>query len=244
VTSVAYSFDGSRLFAGGYSGAIRSWQVDEAGRLTPAEPLQGHARQVTCLVASPAAKFIASGSAGGELKWQSYANSAQPPRSLAALKRGVLAIHLPLDRLDGLATDGRQLVQFDLRNGDVIRSIDLQRGVPQGAAFSRDGTQLAVADGRKIRLCNTETGEEVATLTAADTQWNVEYLPSGKGLISGGHGKATLWRLPAGEPVAQVDLGGKFYIQTLAISADSKLLAAIPSAAGQDLTVVRLPESP
>lgn len=245
VTGLAFSFDGSRLFAAGYSGVIRSWQVGADGRLKAAEPLHGHAKSVTCLVASPAAKFVASGSAAGELVWQSYANSAQPPRSLTALERGVLAIHLPPDRLEGLATDGRRLIEFDLREGKVIRSLELGRSSAQVAAFSSDGAQLALLQGHEIRLCDAKTGDSLATVpAAAQMQWAAAFLPSGKGLVSGGQGEATLWRLPDGEPAARVDLGGALYIQTLALSADSKLLAAIPAAAGQTLTVVRLPESP
>jgi WD40 repeat protein len=244
VTNVAFSFDGSRLFAAGYSGAIRSWEVDGEGRLSSPELLQGHAKPVTCLVASPAARFVASGSAGGELMWQSYANSAQPPRSLAALERDVLAIYLPRDRLEGLATDGRKLIQFDLREGKITRSVSLGRGIAQDAAFSSDGTQLAVVSGYEIRLCDTQTGKALETMTGAKMQWTAGFLPSGKGLVSGGGGEANVWRLPAGEPAARVDLGGVLYVQTLAISADGKLLAAIPNAAGQTLTVVRLPESP
>ena len=245
VTCVAFSFDGTRLFAGGFSGAIRSWHVDSEGGLQPAEPLQGHAERVTCLVASPAAKFVASGSAAGDMIWQSYATSAQPARSLAALKEDVLAIHLPQDRLQGLATDGRRLMEFDLREGKVIRTVDLGRGVPQGAAFSRDGTQLAVVMGYEIRMRDTKPGGSLKTLPAADDMlWTAAFLPSGNGLVTGGSGEAILWRLPAGEPVARVDLGGVLNVQSVALSKDGQLLAAIPNAAGQTLTVVRLPESP
>jgi len=245
VTGLAYSFDGTRLFAGGFSGAIRSWHVSDNGRLKPAEPLQGHTKPVTCLVASPAAKFVASGSAGGELIWQSYANSSQPPRSLAAFEGSVRAIHLPADRLQAVATDGTRLVHFDLRDGRVIRSLDLWRGSAHAGAFSNDGTQLVTTLGNEFRLWDAQTGKSVATFsTASDVQWTAAFLPTGKSLVSGGRGEAVLWRLPAGEPVARVDLGGMLYIQTLALSADGKLLAGIPAAAGQTLTVARLPESP
>jgi WD40 repeat protein len=240
---VAFSFDGGKLFAGGYRGTIQVWNVDHAGRLRAAGSIRGHARPVTCLVTSPAARFVLSGSAAGELIWQAYDKPSQESRALAAFERPVLAVHLPQSGMAAWATDGRRLIQFDLRNTHITKTYELGRLAARAAAFSTDGAQLAMSLGRSIGLWDTQTGAEIMTLPAfGESQWSVAFLPDGGGLVSGGRGKATLWRLADGQPVVGVDLGGVLYIKALAVTKDGTLLAAIPSSAGQTLSVARLPD--
>jgi hypothetical protein len=75
IQCVAFSNDGSKLLAGGYRGTIQVWNVDEAGRLQAAGSIRGHARPVTSLVTSPAGPLVLSGSAAGDLIWQTPAST-------------------------------------------------------------------------------------------------------------------------------------------------------------------------
>ncbi len=242
ITAVAFSFDGGQLIAGGFQGGLRTWTIDNSGRVQPGAKLQGHEGQVTCLAASPAAPFVLSGGSKGDLIWQLTNKTAQAPRSLAAFQRSVLAVYLPARGFEAAATDGQKLVRFDLRSATVLQTCELGQGVAMAAAFSSDGAKLAVSQGSSLQVCDTATGEVLHTISCkGEIQWSVGFLPGGEGFVSGGRGQATLWRLSDGAPVARVDLGGVLYIKPLAIANDGALLAAIPNSAGQTLTVARLP---
>ena len=232
VKCVAYSFDGAKLLAGGYRGKISLWNVDEQGRLQSARLIHGHEKEVTYLAASPAAPFVASGSSAGDVIWQSYDNPTQVPRRLAAFQRPTLAIFLPKSGLEAWATDGRRLTH------------ELGRGTERAVAFSSDGSMVAICLGSEVRLFKTATGAEVRKLSTGQMQWSVAFSSDNKRLITGGSGKASLWRVEDGQPESEVDLGGILPVKSLAISSEAGLMAAIPSAAGQTLTVVRLPSAP
>ncbi len=243
IPCVAFSSDGGMLFAGGYHGRLQAWNVDEAGGLQAADALQGHTQAVTCLATSPVAPFLLSGSAAGDMVWQSYKQTSAEARRLTAFERSVLAVHLPRSGILAWATDGRRLVQFDLGTAQTVKVSELAGSRAQAAAFSPDGSTLAVSLGSEIRLVDTGSGQITGTLSSgSEMQWSLVFLPDGHRLISGGRGAATLWSLADGRPLGSIDLGGVLYIKSLAAASEGDLLAAIPSAAGQTLSVVRLPK--
>lgn len=207
-------------------------------------PLYRHARAARVLASSTVSPFVLSGAADGMLTWQTYGRETVGLRTLKALERKVLAVHLPTAGFEALATDGRTLLRFDLRNATEWKSQPLARSGAQAAAFSDDGTQLAISTGSDLRAWDTDSCRELQTLApkAAEIQWSVRFHPNGRWLISGGRGQVHIWDLETARSLARIDLGGVLYIQALAISPDGKLLAAIPRAAGQSLTVVRLPD--
>lgn len=243
VQCVAFSSDGARLFAGGYRASIQAWEVDESGKLKAARTLHGHGKPVTVLATSLTSAMLASGSAGGDLLWQDFNDEAAKPQSLAAFERSVLAVHLAPSGSEAWATDGRRLVQVDLKSAQVMKQIELGHGFAHAAAFSPDGSQLAISRGSKISVRDTQSGAELVTLSAGrDVQWSLAFLPNGARLVSGGRGRVVLWSVADVKPLGAIDEGGVLYVQTLAVSKDGSLLAAIPHAAGQTLTITRLPQ--
>jgi WD40 repeat protein len=245
VECIAFAPDGKHLFAGGSSGATQLWPVDPGGQLGTAVALYRHARAVRVLSPSTASPFVLSGGGDGMLAWQSYGRETANLRTLKGFERSVLAVHLPTEGFEALATDGRTLLRFDLRNAAELQSQPLARSGAHAAAFSGDGTQLAISTGHDLRVWDTASYRELQTLAqeTVEIQWSVRFHPNGRWLISGGRGKAHVWDLETTRSLATIDLGGVLYIQVLAISPDGRLLAAIPSAAGQSLTVVRLPDA-
>jgi WD40 repeat protein len=134
-------------------------------------------------------------------------------------------------------------VRIDLKTSKQIETRQLQHGSVRAAAFSGDGRRLAISTGNKIGVWDTATGQSLRTLDADhETQWSVAFLRDGRQLISGGRGQATLWNLEDGQATTRFDLGSVSYIKTIAISPDETLLAAIPAAAGQTLSVFRIPD--
>lgn len=242
IVSLAFSHDGRTLLAGGYRGVIRRWSVSDTGHLTAADPLHGHDKPVTTLIASPTAPRVLSGDADGKLLWQAWDDPAAEPRTVAAFERGVLAAHLGPAEDEALATDGQRLLQIDLKSGHIVRTHELGRQYAHAAAFSRDGSLAAVSLGNTIRISDTRTGAEVKTLAAGnELQWSVAFLPGGARLITGGRGKAVLWSLIHDKPLGRFDLGGVLYIKLLALTSDGARLASIPSSAGQTITIAEVP---
>lgn len=243
VKQVAFSPDGQFVAAGGSSGAVFTWEVDSAGVLSNAQSLTRHGQRVQCLAMSPTAPFLMTGSSDGEVIWQSYASSTSTSRKQKAFPRDAKAVFLPPQGLEAMATDAGTLARIDLKTSKVIATREFPRSAAQAAAFSSDGGKLAVAAGYTIQIWDTTTGLSLGTLDGdREMQWSVAILPGGNRLISGGRGFATLWDLETGKAECRFDLGGVLYIQTLAISPDGSLLAAIPASAGQKLSVLRIPE--
>jgi WD40 repeat protein len=243
IECVAFAKDDTHLFAGGSTGAVQVWPVGPSGQLGSASSLVRHPQAVHVLVPSTASDMVLSGSADGTLIWQTYGRKTARSSTLKPFDRSVLAARLPTDGFEAVATDGRQIFRFDLRRAAELQSQTLAHSGANAAAFSADGTRLAVSTLSEIRLWDTATGREIQTLAhgTRELHWTVRFHPNGHWLMSGGQGRVWVWDVETARCLATVKLDGPFYIQTLAVSNDGTLMAIAPSAAGQTLTVVRLP---
>ncbi len=142
-----------------------------------------------------------------------------------------------------MATDGHTLVRVDLKKSKVTATYELGGSVAQAAAFSSDGGKLALTRGHEIQIWDTRARVSLITLRAKrETQWSLAFIPDGNRVVSGGRGKVTLWDLADGKSIARFDLGPTSYVQTVAVSSDGSLLAAVPASAGQRVIVFRIPE--
>ncbi len=243
VTGVEFSPDGTSVIATGYSGSILTWQINVNGLLTNPKPLVRHEREVESFVVSANAPFIMTGSSKGELIWQSYAGSTSNSRTLQDLKRGVLGAYLPKAGLEAMASDGQSFIRFDLKTAQRLSSTQLNKGIANAAAFSDDGTQLAVSKGYEIEIWDTVSGACRRKIdTQHEIQWSLKFVPNSDRLMSGGRGKVIQWDTTNGQPICRFDLEAPLYVRTLALSADSKWMATIPASAGQSIKVFQLPE--
>jgi len=243
VTQVAFSPDQQLVAAAGSSGAVMAWKIDDAGRVSDAQSLTRHGKKVQSMAMSPTDQILVTGAYDGELIWQSYNSQTITSNKQKVLPRAAMAVYLSPEGLDALVTDGSKLVRVDLKTAKVVDVHEFPRGGAQAAAFSADGSKLAFTNGYQVQVWDTASGVSLGELDGDhEMQWSVAFLPDGQRLISGGRGFATLWNLEDAQPQARFDLGGILYIQTIAISPDATLLAAIPASAGQTLTVLRIPE--
>ncbi len=243
VVQVAFSPDGQYIVALGYSGAVMRWSIDEAGSLTDGQTLSRHGGRLESLAISPTAPLLMMGASDGSLIWQSYTDDTNQSRRQKYLSRGAIAVHFAAQGTEARATDGEGLVRIDLRSSQQLETRQLQHASVRAAAFSADGSRLAVSTGYEISVWVTATGQSLCTLEADhETQWSVAFLRDGRQLISGGRGQATLWDLENGQAIARFDLGNVLYIKTLAVSPDETLLATIPASAGQTLSVFQIPD--
>ena len=244
IVALAFAHDGMHLLAGGASGATCAFPGDSSGHLGEPQFLYRHARDAGCIITSQRHRFAISGGQDGTVAWEPFGGQTAPPRLLQKLERQVLAIDLPHEGTHAAATDGRTLVRFDLRTAQELDSQVLSKSPARAAAFRADGQHVAVCFGSEVQVFDAQTGGLLQTLVSPDrqSQWSVTYLPHSNWLLTGGRGVVTLWDVEVGERLAVLDLGGQLYVQTMAITRDGTLIAAVPSAAGQSVRLFRLPK--
>jgi WD40 repeat protein len=244
ITALSFAADGQQLFLGGYSGAIQVWHLGSGSVLESAGLSGGlsvHQRAVHCLAPGPDGSFLISGGKDKRLIWQQPGPTIGA-RTLVSFQREVRAIRLISEGRVVMASDGEELVWVDLQTSEVTRRLPLGRSYIHAASISPDGARIACSQGSEIKVWATESNE-TRTLRGepSEIQWSVLFTPDGRRLLSGGRGNLYVWDAATGEPSASLSLATILYVQTLAVSRDGSLVAAVPSAAGQTLYVFRLP---
>lgn len=237
-TVVALTPEGKTLIAGGFSGRLFAWNLDEPD--APPRELTSHSQPITSLDMQREGKFILTGAQDGKVMWQP---PAQPDKSrtLSVFNSPVRAVRVGTPATTAWVTDGKEVAQIDLRKSEVLRKVNLGRGGILAAAISQDARYVAVSEGSKVKLWEIESGKELAPLESkSGPQWTVRFTPDGNSLVAGSHGKLIVWDYIKGEQRKTLSLGGTLYVQTLAISADSRFVASILDSAGQTLYVLKL----
>jgi WD40 repeat protein len=244
VTALSFAPDGQRLFLGGSSGAIQIWHLGSGGLLESAGisgELSVHQKAVRCIVPAPDGSYIVSGGEDKRLLWQQPGPTLQA-RTLASFQRAIRAVHLTSGGTVVMASDGEELVWVDLRTSKVTRRLPLARSPAHAVSISPDGAHIACSYGYEIKTWETESGATRSLSPgASEIQWSVLFTPDARRLLSGGRGNLYVWDLTADRQSTSFSLGGVLYVQTIAVSRDGTLVAAVPSAAGQTLYVFRLP---
>lgn len=238
-TALALTPDGNTAIYGGISGKLQAWSLD-ADEPTPRD-LTSHERQVNCIEVSPDGRFIISGGTDKRVIWQQL-NQPDKARMVTNLPGSILSVRLGTPPVTALATDGQSVFVIDLKQSTVARTIALEKRHAMAATISRDGKYCATCLGNEIRIWEIESGRRVAELKGKDVQWWLEFTPDSRWLLSGTRGRFDIWDVATGERVGQRNLGTIHYVQTLAVSADSQKVAAVPASAGQTLYVFRLTE--
>ncbi|QDT13802.1 DUF4190 domain-containing protein [Planctomycetes bacterium K23_9] len=243
VTNISFVPRGNGIIVAGYRGTLATIPVNKQGVMGELKFLSPHSRPVESLTVSPSANFVISG-ANGEVVWQSYAGNTTQSRRAKALDRKVMAIYLPKKSLHALATDGKELVSIDLGSTKVSNPKTWKGPYPQSCNFSPDGSLLAISGGSDISIIETASGTVRSTMKGPNNvQWKALFHPDGDKVFTGNRGVVTYWDLSDNSVIANFDFDSIGYIQTMAVSDDGKMLAAVASGAGKTLNVIRLPEN-
>lgn len=166
VTALSFAVEEDRLFFGGYTGAIQSWDFGDSGDLTPNDSensLGRHARAVRCLAVSADASFIISGGEDNQLLWQRPGKRSVQMRTLASFKGTIRDVRLSPKEDSVMATDGNELVWIDLKSFKVTRRFPLGLSHIHAASISADGAQVACSYGSEIRVWDVE-GDQLRTV--------------------------------------------------------------------------------
>jgi WD40 repeat protein len=113
----------------------------------------------------------------------------------------------------------------------------------QTAAIAPDGSRVVIADGYDLYSWDIVSGAGDPVFEDREMQWFVIFTPDSKFVLSGARGKVNLWDLASHQKIYEFDTAKTSYVQTIAVSPDGRHFAAIPSSAGQDLQVFRMPAS-
>lgn len=242
IVSLAGSQDKKHLIAGGSNGATVVFDLKERGELGAPRSLYRHAREAKCVVSSPRHAFMISGGKDGTLAWHPYDPRPDTTRVLQSLSKQVQAIHLPEQGAEAMATDGKQLLRFSLRDGKVVSTLPLGNSYPQAAAFHQAGTELAISYGGQVDEFDTSTGALRKSYkgAASGVLWSVAFHPTEPWLLTGGSGVLIVWDRDTAEPIAELDMGSPLYVQTFRLSASANHVAAVPAAAGQGVKIFKL----
>ncbi len=232
----------SRLLVGGYSGHVAIYEIDKSGKLKEKGQFAGHSKELKCFATSGDGRLAVSG--GRDLRLRLW--EIDSGREVAAFSGGfdgiIKACYIARNGRTAMATDGATLLTVDLSKREATATAKLTGSwaAGQAAAFSPDGSLVAVGDSYAIRVFETATGKERPVLQDNDIQWSMTFTPDGTRLLSGGNGRVNVWDVRSGRKIYSQSMDDGGYIQALAASPDNKHAAAM--AARRDLLVFRLPD--
>ena len=240
ILNLSISPDDSQVAAVLGDGSLRIWQIDTNGHLRPETELIASFRpyeewRVGMAFFPGEARVIRSRNRWETVIWCPKSDSVEvlsniKPSLLQAVSvwpNRTLNTKEPYTRLIalGLSSGTVQLWHY----GSTRKRIDCQHSSGVNTlAFSADGQFLATGgDGKHMRIWNTKSGEEVATLPLIARAYALAFTPDGSRLAIGtSSNEIQLWDTHSWTSVAQL-AGHKQYVHSLEFSPDgNQLLSA------------------
>ncbi len=240
VESCIFTPAGNRLLACGGTGHIVVFEVSKEGTLKEAGQFPGHSKDVKCIAVSGDGRLALSGSDEKKARlWE--IETGREIAVFAEFEGPVKACHIARAGRTAMATDGATMLEITLGSKPEVkrrRQLAPSWASGQAAAFSSDGSHVAVGDGYNIKLWNLATGKEQPPMEAGEIQWSMVFTPVGSKLLSGGTDKVNVWDIKGKRRIHSQAVPDSGYIQCLAASPDNKHAAATGR---RDVHVFRLP---
>ncbi|MBY0232385.1 MAG: hypothetical protein K2W96_24160, partial [Gemmataceae bacterium] len=178
VRSVAYAAGGDRLASSALDGSVRLWDPDNGQATLVFQTGPSGIRTSNEMVFSPTGGHIATATGDGIVLWDGRPSAEQ------VVQRGA-------GNWSAVSTDGRTLFQgsedggFTAWDASSKRTmLRLARTSPNEIALHLDRRELAVADGKTVRILDARTGNEMRALHGHDHRvWLVAW--AGDGRVAG-----------------------------------------------------------
>lgn len=245
IVSVSISFDNQFLAAGCNSGACFTWQVDKDGRLQEQQWAQPFKNEIRKTLASPAFGYLLAGDSEGVVAWFPFRDAEKKSRKFTGFDREILALWLPQQGTEAIATDGKVFAKFSLKDASVIETTDLSVKYPQLATFSSDGSKLLVADFDNVYLFDAGTHAKLATVAIPNREQvhNLQFHPNNKWFALGVKGRTELWEIETKKLLGQIKSGTDFYDKLVAFSDDGKKLAVASDSDRMPIRIYQIGET-
>ncbi len=200
VSTFAFSPDGTRVVSGSHDGALRLWDVETGERLAI---LEGHSKGVETCAFSPDGTRIVSGSFDSTLRlWDG--ESGEEIAVLHGHTRSVLACAFSPDGMRIISVGHLDTVRLwdTVRGEEILGSQQRLRG-DRNYAFNPEGTRVVIGGLGPVRLCNIETGVEIAVLKGhKGASLACAFSPDGRRVVYGSRNTLYLWDAETGERLA------------------------------------------
>jgi WD40 repeat protein len=238
VKCISFTPQGDKILAGGYKGKVAVWEFTATRSLKPNRPFLGHSEELAALRISKDGKFVLS---GGRDKRVRYWDLATAKESAAfALEEAVLDVAFSPDGKTGYACDRKQVYQLDLTSGEIKGQSPLTSSA-SAAELSPDGLIVASADSYKVRIGGVADRKDLGTFDTGQMIFGFAFSPDARRVFSGSYGKVNVFDLKTSQPLGMFPVGQVVNVDTIAVSSDGRLVAAVPSAAGQTIQIFELP---
>jgi WD40 repeat protein len=230
--AVAFSPDGTRVFAGTRNNVVKMWDVGNGALV---RTFSGHKDWVNDIAISPDGKTLVSGSKDRTLKLWDIETGAEL-RTLAGHKGWVNGVAFSPDGKQVASVSDDQTVKvWDVASGALAASLNGHNDWILAVAFSPDGKLIASAGRDKVvKLWDVATGSELRTLSG-HTDWvnAVAFSPDGKLVASASDDRRIkLWEVATGKTVKTLS-GHGGWVVGVAFSPDGTRLIS----ASKDQTV-------
>jgi WD40 repeat protein len=203
VNMVAFSPDGKMIASASSDTTIRLWNVSDGREISK---ITGHANEVECLGFSPDGRFLASGSVDMTIKlWRitTLGNDIQTSlvKTLTGHSSAVQSLAFSPDgNLLASGSWDRTVRLWDVASGKQTQTLGPHPGTVVSLAFGRTGKLLASASADSVKLWDTASCNELASLIALDQDdWGV-ITPEGR--FDGSQNAQQLMRFVVGVKLA------------------------------------------
>lgn len=201
---VVFSPDGTWVATGNCAGEILLWNLNTARQARPLSPPPGSTPPHDCvrsLAFSADGQWLGEGFESGTVLVWSLSGAGAPAPAISYRRSGsqdIIGVALSPDGQYVASTtlgDSRTML-VDTQNGQILHQFTNPHIIPLGAAFSPDGSLLAVSnEDSTITLWNVQANTEDRTLSGAQSPGvALAFSPDGRTLaMLGQRGDLTLW---------------------------------------------------